>query len=214
MWGALKSSRTARLWPILYWLPTGIVFASHWFELKAITGRSMQPTLNPNSSLWRDIGLFRRDVDIDAKYSREDIVTLRSPENHERLLIKRIVAKEGDTVRTLPPYPDAEVVIPKNHVWVEGDEHFWSDDSNRFGPISECLVESRLVMVVWPLSRFGAPNSKPTQSDKEYLAQTHKEQVRCSRVKQAKQPHSTQESSAESDSTWIPVYIRTLFECA
>lgn len=35
-------------------------------------------------------------------------------------LIKRVVAVEGDTVRTLPPYPVKEVVVPKGHVWVEG----------------------------------------------------------------------------------------------
>ena len=37
----------------------------------------MKPTLNPNSSLWRDVALFRRDVDADATYHRNDIVTLR-----------------------------------------------------------------------------------------------------------------------------------------
>ena len=48
----------------------------------------------------------------------------RSPEDPKRLLIKRILAKEGDTVKTLPPYPDPEVVIPKGHVWVEGQSFF------------------------------------------------------------------------------------------
>ncbi|KAF8192484.1 hypothetical protein BJ912DRAFT_924827 [Pholiota molesta] len=70
-------------------------------------------------------------------------VVCRSPEDPKRLIIKRILAKEGDTVKTLPPYPDTEVVVPENHVWVEGvksfrnplgDEPFWTDDSNRFGP--------------------------------------------------------------------------------
>ncbi|KJA29938.1 hypothetical protein HYPSUDRAFT_125748 [Hypholoma sublateritium FD-334 SS-4] len=183
MW-TFRAIRASRLWPFVYWLPTGIVVVSHWFEVKTITGRSMQPTLNPNSSLWRDVALFRRDVDADATYHRNDIVTLRSPEDPKRLLIKRILAKEGDTVKTLPPYPDPEVVIPKGHVWVEGDEHFWSDDSNRFGPVSECLVESKLVMILWPLDRFG-PIKNISRWDKKSAQDTpiqSQEERRSSRV--------------------------------
>ena len=79
----------------------------------------------------------------------------RSPEDPGRVLIKRIIAMEGDIVQTLPPYPDKEVRIPEGYVWVEGlamqhlsafphltytplqgDEHFLSADSNRFGPVS------------------------------------------------------------------------------
>lgn len=45
----------------------------------------------------------------------------RSPLNPKHLLVKRVVAVEGDTVKTLPPYPDFEVTIPQGHVWVEGE---------------------------------------------------------------------------------------------
>lgn len=44
----------------------------------------------------------------------------RSPEDPRRILVKRILAVEGDTVKTLPPYPEKEVDIPQGHVWVEG----------------------------------------------------------------------------------------------
>lgn len=36
------------------------------------------------------------------------------------MIVKRILAVEGDTVRTLPPHPDPEVRVPVGHVWVEG----------------------------------------------------------------------------------------------
>ena len=81
-------------------------------------------------------------------------------------------------MKTLPPYPDREVVIPQGHVWVEGDNHFRTDDSNVFGPVrraflplvgwlvralrslslpqvSEGLIESKLLMLLWPPERFG-----------------------------------------------------------
>jgi signal peptidase I len=45
---------------------------------------------------------------------------IRSPIDPKILLVKRIVALEGDIVKTLPPYPDTEVTIPPGHVWLEG----------------------------------------------------------------------------------------------
>jgi inner membrane protease subunit 2 len=85
----------------------------------------------------------------------------RSPQEHGKLLVKRLVALPGDKVRgaalfffpvesssshirvhsnddqvkTLPPYPDEEVVIPDGHGWLEGDAPFNSEDSNYFGPV-------------------------------------------------------------------------------
>jgi inner membrane protease subunit 2 len=38
----------------------------------------------------------------------------------QELIVKRIIALEEDTVQTLPPYPDANVIIPEGHVWIEG----------------------------------------------------------------------------------------------
>lgn len=80
----------------------------------------------------------------------------RSPQEHGKLLVKRLVALPGDKVRglplfpvrvtlhvpsnddqvkTLPPYPDEEVVVPEGHGWLEGDAPFNSEDSNHFGPV-------------------------------------------------------------------------------
>lgn len=36
------------------------------------------------------------------------------------MLVKRVLALEGDVVKTLPPYPDQEIVVPEGYVWVEG----------------------------------------------------------------------------------------------
>jgi mitochondrial inner membrane protease subunit 2 len=36
------------------------------------------------------------------------------------MLVKRILALEGDVVKTLPPYPDQEIVVPEGYIWVEG----------------------------------------------------------------------------------------------
>ena len=45
----------------------------------------------------------------------------RDPINGRKMIVKRIVAVAGDVIKTLPPYPDAEVLVPEGHVWVEGE---------------------------------------------------------------------------------------------
>jgi len=116
----------------------------------------MQPTLNPDSSQWRDIVVFDRySIKTLHQYIRGDVVALKSPSD-SKLIVKRIVALEGDTVKTLPPYPDTEVTVPEGHAWVEGDEPFKSEDSNHFGPIPLGLIDSKLTYVIWPPEREGA----------------------------------------------------------
>jgi len=149
----------------------------------------MQPTLNPNISTWRDLAIFNRfAVQTMGRCNRDDIVTFRSPEDPNRILVKRVLALEGDVVKTLPPYPDQEVVVPKGHVWVEGDDPFFSDDSNRFGPVHRALLDSKLVMIIWPLNRFGSikqpafPPNNYGQENRLAMTQLEREKARRSRV--------------------------------
>ncbi|TFK28850.1 LexA/Signal peptidase [Coprinopsis marcescibilis] len=200
-----KPNGSSGLRKILYWSPLGIVLCCRIFEVKVITGRSMQPTLNPDWSLSRDVGLFdRTSVLVDEDIGREDIVVLKSPNDQRRKLIKRIVAVEGDTVNTLPPYPFKKVVVPQGHVWVEGDDYYNSDDSNLFGPVrrfplclNPCsnvvqvprgLIESKLLCLLWPLDRFGAignhspPESRAHPAFRRAMAVIERESARRARV--------------------------------
>ncbi|KAI0832537.1 LexA/Signal peptidase [Trametes gibbosa] len=161
-WHAFLEQQSTLRWTlsVLVWLPLGIFVAEYGANVKAVRGRSMQPTLNPDDSPWRDIVLFDIfSVRLAQRYNRGDIVALRSPSD-SKLIVKRIVALEGDVVKTLPPYPDAEVRVPLGHAWVEGDEPFRTEDSNRFGPVPLGLVESRLAFILWPWNRIG-PLGKP-----------------------------------------------------
>ena len=71
--------------------------------------------------------------------------------------MKRIIALEGDTVYTKPPYPFTREVVPAGHIWVEGDhpEAGKNYDSNWYGPVSKSLVVGAVGGVVWPVSRAG-----------------------------------------------------------
>lgn len=104
------------------------------------------------------------------RYERGDVVALRSPQEHGKLLVKRLVALPGDRVKTLPPYPDVEVVVPEGHGWFEGDAPFNSEDSNHFGPVPLALVDSKLTYVVWPPTRLGGITSHTTGTQSERVA--------------------------------------------
>ncbi|CEH18570.1 Mitochondrial inner membrane protease, subunit IMP2 [Ceraceosorus bombacis] len=67
--------------------------------------------------------------------------------------------------------------IPLGHVWVEGDAagteiargrgglpEQRSLDSRSFGPVPIALLTSRVVCIVWPPSRWGAPADRPSAS--------------------------------------------------
>ncbi|XP_010078525.1 PREDICTED: mitochondrial inner membrane protease subunit 2-like, partial [Pterocles gutturalis] len=57
----------------------------------------------------------------------------RSPRNPEQKIIKRVIALEGDIIKTIG-YKKKYVKVPHGHIWVEGDHHGHSFDSNAFGP--------------------------------------------------------------------------------
>ncbi|KAJ1904026.1 hypothetical protein LPJ81_002741 [Coemansia sp. IMI 209127] len=134
-------------------------FNDNIVSLQMITGRSMQPALNPDSNrLWRDVVLMDRCVQGDLstwRLKRGDIVAFVSPFEPERVVIKRIIGLPHDCVvpRT---NSQAFVRIPKGHCWVEGDESFHSNDSNTFGPLPMALIKSRAIAPIWPPSRVGA----------------------------------------------------------
>ena len=61
------------------------------------------------------------------------------------LLCKRIIATEGEIVAV----DGNDYLVPKNHVWIEGDNKSQSFDSRNFGPIPIALIEGRISMKIW-----------------------------------------------------------------
>ena len=88
------------------------------------------------------------------------ICSSRSPPHPEVLSTKRVIGLEGDTVYTRAPYPYPTAVVPKNHVWVEGDNKDGSKtlDSNTYGPIAMPLIQGRITHVLWPWKSIGPVN--------------------------------------------------------
>lgn len=109
--------------------------------IHSINGLSMQPALNTNvhETGEKDSVLFWRwQPTRDLK--RGQVVSLWQPHNPNGTSVKRVVGLEGDIVFPHRPYPIQRVVVPRGHVWVEGDNWRDSIDSHDFGPV--CTIGS------------------------------------------------------------------------
>lgn len=141
----------------LTWIPVIITFNENVCHIAKIQGSSMRPTLNPsecNSSTdW--VLLWKLNCKDSNNLNRDDVILFKCPTDPAKTYCKRIKGVQYDSIKTRYPYPRDIVHIPRNHLWVEGDNVFHSVDSNNFGPISTGLVIGKAVKVIWPPSRWG-----------------------------------------------------------
>ncbi|KAG7696148.1 hypothetical protein KL930_003175 [Ogataea haglerorum] len=140
----------------LSWVPVVYVVTEHVAYIGKVEGMSMKPTFNPSDSpsTRNHVLLWKWGVTNINNLEVDDVVFLRSPIDPEKIYTKRIKAKQGDLV--VPRYPDtrSRVLVPVNHIWVEGD-NVHSIDSNTYGPVSTGLVIGKATYLIWPLNRFG-----------------------------------------------------------
>jgi signal peptidase I len=138
-----------------FWIPSG----------------SMIPTLEINDRVLVNKFIYRF-----TEPKPGDIVVFESVDDPETDLIKRVVALPGDRVAvrsgrlivngetqkepfTNKKFPDtsffAATTIPKNHVFVMGDNRANSSDSRVFGPLPKKNIEGEAFLRFWPPGRIG-----------------------------------------------------------
>ncbi|KAG1458424.1 hypothetical protein G6F46_004475 [Rhizopus delemar] len=150
----------------LPWMPVAIFFVDHGYSYARVSGRSMQPTFNPDSNMMtKDIILLDKWSTTNHKFKRGDVVLLTSPDEPEKMITKRIIGLPGDIVQHLRK-KDKQVRIPQGHCWIEGDEAFHSKDSNSFGPVPIGLISAKAKYILWPPSRFGPVPDRAIHDDR------------------------------------------------
>ncbi|XP_057949763.1 mitochondrial ATP-independent inner membrane protease subunit 1a-like [Malania oleifera] len=119
-------------------------------------GPSMLPTLN----LTGDVILAERISTRFRKVAPGDIVLVRSHENPRKIVAKRLMGMEGDRVTFVVDPKNSDrldtVVVPKGHIWIEGDNIYDSNDSRRFGAIPYGLLQGKVFWRIWPPKSFGS----------------------------------------------------------
>ncbi|TFK89613.1 LexA/Signal peptidase [Polyporus arcularius HHB13444] len=126
------------------------LFADHVATISSVQGPSMIPTMANEG----EIALELKWINVH-KLARGDLITYASPLDPSRPVCKRVLGLPGDVVCVDPTgtyAPSTEhVVVPKNHLWVSGDNLAYSRDSRVYGPIPMGLVRGKLYARVWPL---------------------------------------------------------------
>ena len=94
----------------------------------------------------------------------DEIIHADNPFKPADSIVKRVIAVEGEYVDFLDVRSQrlVKVLVPPNHIWVEGDNKGNSRDSREFGPLSLGLVHGLVRTRLWPLYKFG--NIKPSIS--------------------------------------------------
>lgn len=143
---------------------TVYVIENYIVELTSCVGPSMLPTLNK-------VGDLVLAEHISFRFLREprvgDVVLSKSPKNPSQIVCKRIVGMPNDLVKTTRGKngPPVEVVVPRGHIWLEGDNARNSTDSRYYGPVPQALLCGRVFWKIWPPREFGELGDAPPRPD-------------------------------------------------
>jgi signal peptidase I len=138
------------------------------FQVARVDGQSMAPTLEDHDRL-----IVNKLVYEVGEPRPGDIVMLYYPVNPEKMFVKRVIAKEGDTVRIVDgrvyvndeplhdDYVPAEFrshddwgpqVIQQGYYFVMGDHRNNSSDSRHWGFVPKKYIVGKVKVRWWPIS--------------------------------------------------------------
>uniref|UniRef100_A0A0A9YKG0 Mitochondrial inner membrane protease subunit 1 n=1 Tax=Lygus hesperus TaxID=30085 RepID=A0A0A9YKG0_LYGHE len=118
----------------------------NFMSVFCLTGTSMLPTLSESDVVVCDRRWWKQVLE------KGDIVVARNVRDTGTLVCKRVMARSGDLVLVKTGF----VEVPEGFVWLEGDNSLDSYDSRNYGPVPVEMVQGRVVLRIWPLSRLEA----------------------------------------------------------
>lgn len=148
-------------------VPMVVTFNDCFASVVTVDHTTMQPISNETVSTSRDRVLLDKFSVRLGRYKRGDVCYMKSPSKPNGWIVKRVIALEGDKVRT----GDQGVVsIPQGFCWVEGDEADPSPDSHSLGPLPLGLIHGVVAYAIYPSLRR-VPRDFP--QDKVLLGYQH-----------------------------------------
>ncbi len=166
-------------------LETVIMIAIAFALAQFVKSYIVQPFVIPSGSMIPTIQLDNRVLaeKLTYRFSRGpeygEIVVFRNPSGYPPVLIKRVIATEGQVldlregkvyvddrelseeyVHGLPTLPESPMIqypftVPDGHIWMMGDNRTNSGDSREFGPVDVDQVMGRAFWTYWPPTEFG-----------------------------------------------------------
>lgn len=108
----------------------------------------MLPTLNVRG----DVLLTEYITPRLGRLKAGDVVVAVKPTDPAVSVLKRIRGMPGECVWVHPraELRPIQIVVPDDHVWLEGDNAAQSTDSREYGPVPLPLVKGRVVLRFWP----------------------------------------------------------------
>jgi signal peptidase I len=137
------------------------------FQVARVDGLSMAPTLEDHDRL-----IVNKLVYEIGEPRPGDIVMLYYPLNPDKMFVKRVIAKEGDTVRIvdgrvyvndIPLHDDyvpeefrshddwGPTVVQQGYYFVMGDHRNNSSDSRHWGPVPKKYIVGKVKLRWWPI---------------------------------------------------------------
>ncbi|CAK9111046.1 Mitochondrial inner membrane protease subunit 1 (IMP1-like protein) [Durusdinium trenchii] len=111
----------------------------------------MVPVFNASG----DVLLFERLTQRLKGWSRGEVVVATSPKDPDARICKRILGLPGDRVKVSALGEEKEVLVPRGHVWLEGDNKSASHDSRHYGPVPVGLLQGKVRLKLWPPLEIG-----------------------------------------------------------
>lgn len=161
-----------------------VVLAAAWGIRTYVVEPFEVPSASMETTIMTGDRLFAEKVSYHfADVQPGDIVVFSDPQVPSRVLVKRVIATEGQTISisggtlyidgvaqsesyvTGETYPLSQTagnvsisypyVVPEGEVWVMGDNRENSSDSRYFGSIDEDTIFGKAILTYWPLDRIG-----------------------------------------------------------